>query len=198
MHQEKPTREKMFDYQVFNPSSPKDKSLARELRAKANEIHLAYAKAQLKEAKKPKDKDSDRDKILQQVSNPSKFEEAIAYGLGLDFLDWEPRLDRAGVNKRGGGLVSKGYGTYVWVNLNMITQCIRKKRPGRRCLIIRYSTPLPQRTSRWPKSFMQRQMRSILQMQKRNSMKQKSQKTKTVTETRFCNKCPIHLSLKKQ
>jgi hypothetical protein len=28
MHQEKATREKMFDYQVFDPSSPKDKSLA--------------------------------------------------------------------------------------------------------------------------------------------------------------------------
>jgi hypothetical protein len=44
----------MFDYQVFDPSSPKDKSLAQELHAKANEIHLANAKAQLDEAKKAK------------------------------------------------------------------------------------------------------------------------------------------------
>jgi hypothetical protein len=54
LHQEKASRENTFAYQEFDPSSPKDKSLARELRMKANEIRLANAKTRLEESKNQK------------------------------------------------------------------------------------------------------------------------------------------------
>jgi len=98
LHQEKAIKQKEFAYQEFDSSSPKDKLLARELRAKAKEILLSNATARIKKAKESKEKDEARDKVLQQASDPSKFEEAIAYGLALD-LEREPRLDRAGVNE---------------------------------------------------------------------------------------------------
>jgi hypothetical protein len=73
-------------------------SFARELRTKAKEIRLSKAKAWIKKAKESKEKDEARDKVLQQASYPSKLDEAIAYGFGLN-LEREPRLDRAGVNE---------------------------------------------------------------------------------------------------
>ena len=72
--------------------------MARELRAKAKEILLSNATARINKAKESKEKDKARDKVLQQASDPSKVEEAIAYSLALD-LEREPRLDRAGVNE---------------------------------------------------------------------------------------------------
>ena len=98
LHQEKAIKQKEFAYQEFDSSSPKDKLLARELRAKAKEILLSNATARINKAKESKEKDKARDKVLQQASDPSKFEEAIAYSLALD-LEREPRLDRAGVNE---------------------------------------------------------------------------------------------------
>jgi hypothetical protein len=97
-HQEKAIKQKMFAYQEFDSSSPKDKLLARELRAKAKEILLSNATARIKKAQESKEKDESRDKVLKQASDPSEFKEAIAYALALD-LEREPRLDRAGVNE---------------------------------------------------------------------------------------------------
>ena len=98
LHQEKAIKQKEFAYQEFDSSSPKDKLLARELRAKAKEILLSNATARIKKAKESKEKDESRDKVLKQASDPSEFKEAIAYALALD-LEREPRLDRAGVNE---------------------------------------------------------------------------------------------------
>jgi hypothetical protein len=96
-HQEKAIKQKKFSYWEFD-SSPQDKLLARELRAKAKEIHLSNAMAQIEKAKHSKEKDEARDKVLQQESDPSKFEEAITYGLSLD-LERTPRLNRMGVKE---------------------------------------------------------------------------------------------------
>jgi hypothetical protein len=52
---------------------------ARELCAKAKEILLSNAKTRIKKAKESNEKDKARDKVLQQASDPSKFEETIAY-----------------------------------------------------------------------------------------------------------------------
>ena len=65
LHPEKAIKQKkFFAYQEFD-SSPKDKLLARELRAKAKEILLSNATARIKKAKDSKEKDEARDKVLQ-------------------------------------------------------------------------------------------------------------------------------------
>ena len=65
LHQEKAIKQKEFAYQEFDSSSPKDKLLARELRAKAKEILLSNATARINKAKESKEKGKARDKVLQ-------------------------------------------------------------------------------------------------------------------------------------